>query len=390
MKLCVYTCITGSYDKVCEIKVKEAGVDYYLFTNNKKITSKTWNVVYVEDKSISDQLLSRKIKILGHEIIKKYDISVYIDGNIIIKKRIKDYVKEVMGKKDKYVAFRHSERNSIEEEMEACLTYKKETSDKIEKLKEFYKKEGFKDNLGLAENTIHVKKTNDPVVIKTMNIWYNIVKKYSGRDQLSFMYAVSKTKLNIKWIEKSVWDNEWFTFKKHNEEKLKEDYKVYYKKEGKYTEENIIKGKYKIEKNTFTAEFTLPDYAREIRFDPTEIINMKMSKIKVDGNEKKAIEYFNCLDIDNILYSLDNDPYFIIKGNFKKDKPVKISLLLDNIEKKDIKALVSEINAQQNKIKYYEDREPIIQQDIARLRRIEKSFFWRVYKKIRNIIKKVW
>ena len=60
MKLCVYTCITGSYDKVCEIKVKEAGVDYYLFTNNKKITSKTWNVVYVEDKSISDQLLSRK------------------------------------------------------------------------------------------------------------------------------------------------------------------------------------------------------------------------------------------------------------------------------------------------------------------------------------------
>ena len=75
-KICVYTCITGNYDNVNEIK-QEDGIDYYLFTNNKKIKSNTWKVVYIEDESLSNVVLARKIKILGHPIINdKYDIII--------------------------------------------------------------------------------------------------------------------------------------------------------------------------------------------------------------------------------------------------------------------------------------------------------------------------
>ena len=202
MKTCVYTCITGSYDKVNELKIKEEGIDYYLFTNNKRIKSSTWKVVYINSKNISDHLLSRKIKILGHNRIDKYDVTVYIDGNIVIKKSIKEFINKYLDKNDTYVAFKHSERNSIAEEMDACLKYKKETLTNIEKLKKFYEKEKFKDNLGLAENTIHIKRQHDPQVRKTMSLWYKMVETYSGRDQLSLMYAISKTNLKVKWINK--------------------------------------------------------------------------------------------------------------------------------------------------------------------------------------------
>jgi len=46
-KVCVYTCITGDYDNLKEIKNKEKNIDYYCFTNNKNIKSNTWKVEYI-------------------------------------------------------------------------------------------------------------------------------------------------------------------------------------------------------------------------------------------------------------------------------------------------------------------------------------------------------
>ena len=43
-KICVYTCMTGNYDSIKEIPKKEAGIDYYCFTNNKNVKSNTWKV----------------------------------------------------------------------------------------------------------------------------------------------------------------------------------------------------------------------------------------------------------------------------------------------------------------------------------------------------------
>ena len=53
-KICVYTCITGDYDNPKEIPKLEKGIDYYCFTNNKKIKSNTWNVIYIDDENLSN------------------------------------------------------------------------------------------------------------------------------------------------------------------------------------------------------------------------------------------------------------------------------------------------------------------------------------------------
>ena len=84
-KICVYTCITGNYDNLIEIN-KEKGIDYLCFTNNKKIKSKSWKIIYIEDKKLTNVELARKVKILGNEITNKYDITIWKDGNQYFKK----------------------------------------------------------------------------------------------------------------------------------------------------------------------------------------------------------------------------------------------------------------------------------------------------------------
>lgn len=379
MKTCVYTCITGSYDKVNELKFKEEGIDYYLFTNNKKVKSSTWNVIYIKDDTLSNTKLARKIKILGHNVISKYDICVWIDGNIIIKDKITKFLDTNMGKNDKLVAFRHSVRNNIAEEMKACVEYKKESITNIDKLKKFYKKEHFMDNTGLIESTIYVKKQKDPVVKKTMKIWFDMIKNYTERDQLSFNYAISKTDLKVKWINKSVWNNEWFDNNKHKGIKQKDEYKVYILSNEQYSEKNVLKGKYKVDnKKVYTAKFSSPTSAKEIRFDPTEINNLKATNITVNGKKEFDIEYYNCIKLEDTIYFTDTDPYFIIRGDFKKNEDLEMTMRLAKINSQDIDNLMKEYQKQNDKLNDYEKK----------LNKIENTLIWKILSKISKIFKR--
>ena len=169
-KLCVYTCITGDYDALHEIKSPEKNVDYYCFTNNKKLSSKTWKIVQIKNDGLDNQRLSRKIKMLGHPIISKnYDISVWTDASVIWNQPITEFVKTYL-KDAPFSAFIHSQRKTVHDEAVACLRLRKDTKERIVKTLEFLDKEKFPDNLGLYEMTTFIKRHNDPTVIKTIEI----------------------------------------------------------------------------------------------------------------------------------------------------------------------------------------------------------------------------
>ena len=92
-KICVYTCITGDYDNLHEIEHPEKNIDYYCFTNNKNLKSKTWQIIQIKDNKLDNVRLARKIKILGHpKINKKYEIDVWSDANVIWQKTISSFI----------------------------------------------------------------------------------------------------------------------------------------------------------------------------------------------------------------------------------------------------------------------------------------------------------
>ena len=219
-KICVYTCMTGDYDSIKEIPNKEDGIDYYFFTNNKNIKSNTWNVVYIEDNNLSNLELARKTKILGtKEINDKYDILVWMDAAVTFKKPIKEFIKTYLKKEDVFSCFKHGQRNNVKDEMYAVYRGFKEDKENIVKLMEFYSKEGYNYDNGLIESTVYIKRPKDKKVIETMNIWYETLRKYSRRDQLSFNYSMFKTGLSVHWIDEYVFDNDWFLWDNHSPKK---------------------------------------------------------------------------------------------------------------------------------------------------------------------------
>ena len=163
-KIMVYTSITGDYDDLKEIEYMDDNIDYYCFTNNPNISSSTWKIISIENPELLDFVrLERKIKILGYENIeKKYDIVIYMDANIILKKSLNEFIeKECDLENYDFFSIKHSDRDCIYEEAEVCKILKKDKEEIIDKEIKFLKEKKFPKNFGLTANCFFVRKTQD-------------------------------------------------------------------------------------------------------------------------------------------------------------------------------------------------------------------------------------
>ncbi|MBR3116699.1 MAG: DUF616 domain-containing protein [Bacilli bacterium] len=341
-KICVYTCITGDYDEIKEIKKREKGIDYYLFTNNKNIKSYTWKVEYIEDKSLSNVLLARKTKILGNDIVNKYDIALWMDAAVEFKSDINDFINKYFKSNDVFACFKHGIRNSILEEMDACLRFRKEDYSKIENLKKFYEKEKYNYDNGLIESTVYIKRPNDKTVRNTMNIWFDMVNNYTKRDQLSFNYAISKTKLKVRWIDENVFDNSWFRWHEHNFNKMPKNYMIYFGKIDEYNYNKQYSNEYKVNKDECIINTKVLNDCNEIYVELSTSMIIKYEII--DINSKCNIYRHNTIKYLNEDYFFKNPGFIILDGNFKKgfnlEIRIKFELVDESIKNELIEYLV--------------------------------------------------
>ena len=285
-KKCVYTCITGNYDNLNEIskEIYEDNIDYYCFTNNKNIKSDTWKVIYIEDKELSNNLLSRKIKILGNDIVDKYDTTIWIDGNTIIKKKISEFLKnEIDLKKYDIASFKHRFRNCIYDEAIECVKLKKDNKDIIKKQVDFLKNDKYPENNGLYETGILVRK-NNKYVKQTMQLWYEMVSNYSIRDQLSFNWVIYKTGIKTQTINMDVTENNYFNIISHIKNNKIDSYRAYFGKDDSYAKFNYdldIQGKYEIYNDKYTAKLKAPVDTQYIKFEITDVKGVFFNNVEI-------------------------------------------------------------------------------------------------------------
>ncbi|MBP8689504.1 DUF616 domain-containing protein [Patescibacteria group bacterium] len=225
-KICVYTCITGLYDDIKELSFKEEGIDYYCFTNNPEITSKTWKVIQIEDAQLEDKVLARKLKILGHPMIwENYNASLWIDGAFTIEKSIKEFLGKYCENGKSLLAVPiHHERSSVFDEIDEVVRLKRETKANALRIKRFLLSEKYEDKLGLYETGILYRRHNNEIVRQTMKIWFNMIEKYSTRDQISFPYALQETKIRYQKIDINVFNNEYFFWHIHSPSNIDEKF----------------------------------------------------------------------------------------------------------------------------------------------------------------------
>ena len=229
-KKVIYTSVFGSEYYLHNPEVEMKDWDFICFTDNPNYKSDVWDVV-LTPKIYGGARDSKKPKILPHRYLQKYDISVWVDGDVKITSNIDELVDRYLIDSD-YAVLNHefcglsttgnlNVRKCIYEEAKFIKwlgdnhprKHYKDDLNVINSQVERYRNDGYPENNGQARNTILIRRHNSDI-IDTMEDWWKEVKYGSKRDQLSFPYVAWKNKLNFNFINEDIDDNKWFQLMK--------------------------------------------------------------------------------------------------------------------------------------------------------------------------------
>lgn len=202
-KYVIYTCISGNYDKLCNLSnVNLNDFDYICFTNSDQILeqeSNVWKVINVKnfnigiDKDDKDYFVkfARFFKTHPHLFFENYEKSIWIDGNVNIIGDTIEFIK--LFNKDEYIFIpTHPIRKCIYDEIKAVEAARYETKENLNIVNKFLLNENYPKDNNLVQSGIILRDHLNKDCMFLMEKWWEMIKNYSKRDQLSFNYIFWK------------------------------------------------------------------------------------------------------------------------------------------------------------------------------------------------------
>lgn len=230
MKFAVYKVVLNDYDFVLPPSVTDDDLDYILFTDKPDMHIKGWQTVNIESDLLDIPCfkVNRYYKFFPYKVLEKYDASLYIDGNIHIKGSIKKLVEDFVASHALIGLVNHPKRNTVNEEVEACVTSGKVDSKLIYDEYKKYLSDGFQDQISLTENSVILRWHKDSRLKKAMEFWWDCFQYSAGRDQISFPYVREKYQLSERIYNCNPNKlNDYFEWYPHKQHKLRADLKTY-------------------------------------------------------------------------------------------------------------------------------------------------------------------
>lgn len=214
-KYVIYSCQIGKYDNPMNDNVYDTeNFDYFYFTDDpcQKI-DKEWKIVdtskieWIFPKSIKNDNTrkARFIKTHPHLFFENYEKSIWIDAHLRFVASPKKFIDEI-GDQPVFVSVKHPYRTCIYQEAEELKTLRKvlgqikDDPAVIESTIECIRHNGYPSDNGLIESGVMIRKHNDPQCIFIMRQWWEMIEKYSKRDQLSFNYIQWKNQFPYRVI----------------------------------------------------------------------------------------------------------------------------------------------------------------------------------------------
>jgi hypothetical protein len=227
-KTVVYTCIVGKYDQLKEVASVESGISYICFSD-QPIQSNTWTIKPIPEflRWLDNVKMARCMKILPHLFLEEYETSIWVDGSIEVLGNLHEFLKKSL--KNYFVVSKHPDRDCIYAEGGAIVLLGKDDKEIIETQTNRYKSIGYPKNNGLVMTGIIARKHNNKKCIELSKIWWEEVREYSKRDQMSFNYAVQKSSAYIDSMNPRIFVSEHFQIWSHvhkgnTKVKLRKDY----------------------------------------------------------------------------------------------------------------------------------------------------------------------
>lgn len=197
-----YTYQSVGYDNLIQHKYICSDWDYICFTDNPKLLKHEYIGIWKIEKTRYSDFDSKRNsgwhKTHPHELFPDYENSIWIDGNIDVRS---SYLCElVFNTKSVLLTTSHNIRDCIYDEIDAVCQNSRDTFESCELIKNFLKLEKMPKHYGLNETGVMYREHGDELVKKIDNMWWDMIKNYSKRDQLSFSYVLWKNNIKVSDI----------------------------------------------------------------------------------------------------------------------------------------------------------------------------------------------
>lgn len=194
----VYTAIIGNYDYLKAPLYINKDWDYICFTDRCNITGEhPWQIRHIDYIDYDNTRTARFIKTHPHLYLKEYEYSIWIDSHILIKDASINACAELFEKSGKILgAISHPHRGCTYSEGAVCIARGLDTATTVNEQLDYYKAKGFPCNYGLIESGVLFRRHNEKQSIRLNKTWWNLIDRFSHRDQLSIMFALWKLKLD--------------------------------------------------------------------------------------------------------------------------------------------------------------------------------------------------
>lgn len=199
----VYTCIIGNYDKPKIPKFTSKHVQYVLFTDDRGLKSDHYEVRYIDVEDDNKSKTARHVKLSPHIHFPEYEYSVWVDGSITVVGDFRELIEKYLNseKKRNLLMMNHRHRTCLYSEANTCIKMKADIASVITNQIQKYKKDDFPVKWGLMETGIQIRRHNEEDCKKLFDMWWDEVKNFSRRDQLSFTYCAWKTGIKFAKME---------------------------------------------------------------------------------------------------------------------------------------------------------------------------------------------
>jgi len=208
-KFVVYTAITKRYDTLKEPLVVNDKVDYICFTDNDKLESKIWKIVYIKD------LYHKEPKILPQKYLEGYTHSLWIDGSCKLLVDPMILFDLVIDNSKPFIAtFDALLWHCAYSEAIKCMEFMLDNPTKIKEQVAFMESEGYPKDNGLSVGTVIVRR-HTKLLEDFSNLWWDMITRFSKRDQISINYTLWKLDIRQAYIPGSIYNNKYVSWGGH-------------------------------------------------------------------------------------------------------------------------------------------------------------------------------
>lgn len=194
-KIVIYTTITNDYDNLLEPLVKDDDFEFIYYSDKPRINNpiSIWSFRKLIKECESPIRTARYHKTNPHLLFPENDISIWMDSNLqIIDNSFFKDIKRFLNSNQLWGGIKHPFRNCIYDEANCCIVNNRINYHETKRQIDFLKSSGFPHKNGLMETNILVRRHHDPLIIKLDELWWEMINKFTHRDQLSQQYVFWK------------------------------------------------------------------------------------------------------------------------------------------------------------------------------------------------------